>query len=131
MVTFREAAEAYIRDREATRKNAKHVQQWRNTMKTYAYPVIGHMQVRDINTEMIVRILQPIWMKKAETARRIHGRIKAILDAEAVLGVVSLAGAWMAKMNLAAAVTTARRRPCAVHKAAGGSIRGMRTCLNG
>jgi integrase len=85
-VTFREAAEAYINDREPTWNNRKHVQQWRNTMQTYAYPMIGHMPVRDVNTEMIVRILQPIWMKKAETARRVRGRIKAILDAEAVLG---------------------------------------------
>jgi hypothetical protein len=60
--------------------------QWRTTMVTYAYPIIGHVEVRDIDTEMIVRILQPIWMKKAETARRVRGRIKAILDAEAVLG---------------------------------------------
>uniref|UniRef100_UPI0038B7F4AF phage integrase central domain-containing protein n=1 Tax=Paraburkholderia phytofirmans TaxID=261302 RepID=UPI0038B7F4AF len=35
---------------------------------------------------MIVRILQPIWTRKAETARRVRGRIKAILDAETVLG---------------------------------------------
>jgi hypothetical protein len=85
-VTFREAAEAYIRDRESTWKNPKHAQQWRNTIATYAYPVIGRVDVRDIDTEMIVRVLQPIWSKKAETARRVRGRIKAILDAEAVLG---------------------------------------------
>lgn len=84
--TFRLAADAYIEDRKATWKNAKHAQQWTNTMKTYAYPLMGDTDVRDIDTEMIVRILQPIWMKKAETARRVRGRIKAVLDAEAVLG---------------------------------------------
>lgn len=84
--TFRLAAEAYIEDRKATWKNAKHAQQWTNTMDTYAYPLLGDSDVCDIDTEMIVRILQPIWMKKAETARRVRGRIKAILDAEAVLG---------------------------------------------
>lgn len=84
--TFRLASEAYIEDRKATWKNAKHAQQWTNTMATYAYPFIGDSDVRDIDTEMIVRVLQPIWMKKAETARRVRGRIKAILDAEAVLG---------------------------------------------
>lgn len=57
-----------------------------NTLKTYAYPVIGDVRVRDIDTAMIVRILQPIWTKKAENARRVRGRIKAILDAETVLG---------------------------------------------
>ncbi|KWN60594.1 tyrosine-type recombinase/integrase [Burkholderia ubonensis] len=85
-VTFREAAEAFIRAREPEWRNRKHVQQWSNTLKMYAYPVIGDVRVRDIDTGMIVRILQPIWTKKAETARRVRGRIKAILDAETVLG---------------------------------------------
>ncbi|HDR9868711.1 TPA: site-specific integrase [Burkholderia cenocepacia] len=85
-VTFREAAEAFIRAREPEWRNRKHVQQWGNTLETYAYPVIGDVRVRDIDTAMIVRILQPIWTKKAETARRVRGRIKAILDAETVMG---------------------------------------------
>lgn len=85
-VTFREATEAFIRAHEPQWRNRKHVQQWGNTLKIYAYPVIGDVRVRDIDTAMIVRILQPIWTKKAETARRVRGRIKAILDAEAVLG---------------------------------------------
>ncbi|MDR8071003.1 tyrosine-type recombinase/integrase [Burkholderia cenocepacia] len=85
-VTFREATEAFIRAHEPQWRNNKHVQQWGNTLKTYAYPVIGEVRVRDIDTAMIVRILQPIWTKKAETARRVRGRIKAILDAETVLG---------------------------------------------
>ena len=85
-VTFREAAEAFIRVQEPQWRNLKHVQQWRNTLRKYAYPVIGEVRVRDIDTAMIVRILQPIWTKKAETARRVRGRIKAILDAETVLG---------------------------------------------
>ncbi|RKE40148.1 integrase [Paraburkholderia sp. BL23I1N1] len=85
-LTFREAAEAFVRVQEPHWRNGKHVQQWRNTLSTYAYPVIGEVRVRDIDTAMIVRILQPIWTKKAETARRVRGRIKAILDAETVLG---------------------------------------------
>ncbi|MFM0619268.1 integrase arm-type DNA-binding domain-containing protein [Paraburkholderia nemoris] len=85
-VTFREAAETFIRAQEPQWRNRKHVQQWGNTLRTYAYPVIGEVRVRDIDTAMIVRILQPIWTKKAETARRVRGRIKAILDAETVLG---------------------------------------------
>lgn len=86
MVTFRETAEQFIADREPTWNNKKHAQQWKNTLTTYAYPVIGDVPVGDVTTEMIVRIVQPIWLKKAETARRIRGRIKAILDAAAVLG---------------------------------------------
>jgi integrase len=86
IVTFREAATRYIAARDATWSNRKHAKQWTSTMQTYAYPVIGDVPVSDITTEMIVRIIQPIWTKKGETARRVRGRIKAILDAEAVLG---------------------------------------------
>lgn len=85
-MAFHEETEAFIRVHEPQWRNRKHVQQWSNTLKTYAYPVIGDVRVRDIDTALIVRILQPIWTKKAETARRVRGRIKAILDAETVLG---------------------------------------------
>ncbi|CAG9247809.1 hypothetical protein BDI4_210061 [Burkholderia diffusa] len=72
-VTFREATEAFICAHGAQWRNRKHVQKWGNTLKTYAYPVIGDVRVRDIDTAMIVRILQLIWTKKAETARRVRG----------------------------------------------------------
>ena len=85
-VSFKSAADAYVTSREASWKSSKHVKQWRATLETYAYPIIGHRDVRDIDTELIVRVLQPIWAKKGETARRLRGRIKAILDAETVLG---------------------------------------------
>ncbi|TDV04958.1 integrase [Paraburkholderia caballeronis] len=84
--TFRDAADAFISARESGWNNPKHRQQWRNTLELYAYPTIGDVLVCDIDTPMIVRILQPIWLKKAETARRVRGRIKAILDAEESLG---------------------------------------------
>ncbi|CAB3810596.1 hypothetical protein LMG27177_07321 [Paraburkholderia fynbosensis] len=58
-LTFREAAEAFIRAQEPHWRNGKHVQQWRNTLITYACPVIGDVRVRGIDTAMIVRILQP------------------------------------------------------------------------
>jgi integrase len=66
-VTFREAAEAFISARESEWRNRKHVQQWGNALKRYAYPVVGGVRARDIDTAMIVRILQPIWTKKVET----------------------------------------------------------------
>ncbi|VVE34079.1 tyrosine-type recombinase/integrase [Pandoraea commovens] len=84
--TFREAATEFIQDRSGTWKNAKHAQQWTNTLVTYAYPIIGDMDVRDVDTSAVLRILQPIWTKKTETAQRVRGRIKAVLDAEAVRG---------------------------------------------
>ncbi|WP_104657853.1 tyrosine-type recombinase/integrase [Ralstonia insidiosa] len=83
---FRQAAADYIASQREGWKNAKHAQQWENTLETYAYPVIGDTDVRDIDTAMIVRVLQPIWMKKAETASRVRGRIECVLDAAKVLG---------------------------------------------
>lgn len=85
-LTFKQAAADYIESHRAGWKNAKHAQQWENTLATYAYPTIGAKDVGDIDTAMIVRILQPIWSKKAETASRVRGRIESILDAAKALG---------------------------------------------
>ncbi|MEX3972211.1 tyrosine-type recombinase/integrase [Paraburkholderia caribensis] len=85
-LTFKQAAADFIEAHKAGWKNRKHAQQWENTLSTYAYPVIGTKDVSEIDTAMIVRILQPIWSKKAETASRVRGRIESILDAAKALG---------------------------------------------
>lgn len=79
-VTFKDAATTYIAAHEHGWKNAKHVQQWRNTLETYAYPVIGNMHVKDIDLAHMLRILEPIWTTKTETAHRVRGRIESVLD---------------------------------------------------
>jgi len=80
LITFSEAAKAYIAVKESEWKNAKHGDQWRNTLATYAEPVIGNVFVRDIDQSHILRVLEPIWMEKTETAKRVQGRIENILD---------------------------------------------------
>ena len=80
-ITFDMVAADYIAANRDHWKNAKHAQQWTNTLATYASPVIGHLPPSKITTEHIVQILQPIWSTKAETARRIRNRLEAILDA--------------------------------------------------
>lgn len=84
--TFRDAAADFIERHKGSWKNAKHAQQWENTLSTYAHPVIGKTDVREVDTSAVVRILQPIWQKKPETASRVRGRIEAILDAEKAIG---------------------------------------------
>jgi len=82
-VTFKQAAESYIRAQEhgeATWTNQKHAQQWSSTLATYAYPVIGNLPVQTIERADVIRVLEPIWTTKAETARRVRGRIEAIFD---------------------------------------------------
>lgn len=77
---FDKAAEAFIREHESTWRNVKHVQQWRNTLATYASPHFGTVPVSDIDQAMVLRALSPIWKKKTETASRLRGRIEQILD---------------------------------------------------
>lgn len=79
-LTFEQAAQKYIEAHEKGWKNAKHGQQWRNTLKTYAYPLIGPVLVRDIGTPQVKAVLEPIWHTKAETATRVRNRIELVLD---------------------------------------------------
>lgn len=84
--TFRDAAGDYLASYEGTWRNAKHRQQWHNTLRDYVYPTIGHMAVKDVGTQHILRILEPIWATKSETASRLRGRMENILDAAKVKG---------------------------------------------
>ncbi|WP_154731558.1 tyrosine-type recombinase/integrase, partial [Burkholderia pseudomallei] len=83
---FSDAAVDYIERQKPNWKNAKHAQQWLNTLTTYVFPTIGDVHVRDIDTPMMVKILQPIWSTKRETAARVRGRVESILDSEKALG---------------------------------------------
>lgn len=78
--TFEQTAKAYMAAHEAGWKNAKHGQQWRNTLETYAYPVIGSILVGDVKLTHVMQILEPIWTTKTETASRLRGRIENVLD---------------------------------------------------
>lgn len=80
-ITFKTVAADYIAVHRAGWKNAKHVQQWENTLATYAEPIIGHLPTYAVTTEHLLEILQPIWAEKTETANRVRNRIELILDA--------------------------------------------------
>jgi integrase len=84
--TFRDMAEEFIGRNEAGWRNAKHRQQWRNTLQTYVYPQLGELAVGAIDTGLVVQVLDPIWAEKPETASRVRGRIEAVLDAATVRG---------------------------------------------
>jgi integrase len=79
-VTFTGAADRYIAAHQAGWRNAKHAAQWTNTLRTYATPVLGFLPVQSIDTGLILKVLEPIWTKKPETASRVRGRIASILD---------------------------------------------------
>lgn len=77
--TFRECAEKYIVNHEKGWANAKHRQQWRNTLAEYAYPVFGDTEVADIGIPEVMQVIEPLWFTKTETASRLRGRIENIL----------------------------------------------------
>ena len=85
-ITFSEAAAAYIAAMEAEWTNDKHASQWRNTLATYADPVMGKIFVREIEQSHVMRVLEPIWLSKTETATRLRGRIENVLDWARVRG---------------------------------------------
>jgi integrase len=79
-MTFDQCAAAYIDAHRSSWKNAKHADQWKNTLTTYASPIIGALPVADVDTDLIVKVLSPIWGIRTETATRVRGRIESILD---------------------------------------------------
>jgi integrase len=79
-VTFKWCSEQFIDAHKSGWKNAKHADQWTNTLATYANPVIGLLVVDQIDTAHIMKVLEPIWASKAETASRLRGRIESVLD---------------------------------------------------
>lgn len=60
-------------------KNKKHGQQWINTVTEYAIPIIGSLQLNEIQPRHIADVLRPIWLSKAETASRLKQRLHAIM----------------------------------------------------
>ena len=86
-VTFKQAAADYIAAHRASWKNAKHAQQWENTLATYALPIIGHLPPADVTTTHVMEILRPIWATKTETASRVRNRIELVLDAAKAQGL--------------------------------------------
>jgi len=84
--SFKKTAIEFIEARQHEWKNAKHRDQWHNTLRTYAWPVLGDMAVADIALPNVLAVLQPIWIDKTETANRVRGRIEVVLDYATVQG---------------------------------------------
>jgi len=79
-LTFKEIAEACIAAKAPEWKNAKHSQQWNNSLEAYAFPILGELPISDVTTDLILKALEPIWITKAETASRVRQRIETIWD---------------------------------------------------
>jgi integrase len=78
-VTFRQCAEGFIRDNEASWSNAKHRLEWERSLAKYAFPVLGSLPVAAIDTPLVLRVLKSIWQQTPKTASKVRGRIENIL----------------------------------------------------
>jgi integrase len=85
-VTFKECAESFIKSHRSGWRNAIHASQWENTLRAYAYPHIGSLPVQAIDTSLVLKVLEPIWTEKPETASRLRGRIENIIGWAKVRG---------------------------------------------
>ena len=79
-MTFAQCGSLYITSHKTAWRNRKHIAQWEATLKTYAYPLMGNLPVAAVDTSLVMKVLQPIWSVKPETASRLRGRLEAILN---------------------------------------------------
>jgi integrase len=80
VMTFDQCVDAYLGAHSESWTNSKHRQQWRNTLTTYAGPVVGALNVAHIETGHVLKVLEPIWKTKTETASRLRGRMESVLS---------------------------------------------------
>jgi integrase len=96
-------------------RNAKHVAQWRSTLETYAAP-LWQMPLDEVGVEDVLSCLEPIWGSKNETARRVRGRIEAVLESARVRGLRNdpNPASWNGQLKH----VLGKKRPAAKHFAA-------------
>ncbi len=85
-ITFADAVEKYHAAKLSEFKNEKHRKQWRSTLDRYATPVLGPKLVSEITVQDVLRVLEPIWHGKTETASRLRGRVESVLSWATVAG---------------------------------------------
>ncbi|WP_092867718.1 tyrosine-type recombinase/integrase [Hyphomicrobium facile] len=85
--TFREAFQGYFSEKKQSLSNAKHIAQWESTMEAYVFAKIGDMSVEEIGSQDISAIIDSIWHDKPETASRVLGRIREVLDFSIAYGL--------------------------------------------
>ena len=85
-MTFKKVSLEYIEANRAGWKSAKHLGQWQSSLDTYAYPIIGETPVGEIDTAMVLEVVNPLWLTKTETAKRLRSRIELVLSYAKVKG---------------------------------------------
>ncbi len=117
-MTFDEAAKQFIKANKSGWKNAKHADQWQNTLDTYASPVFGKRPVSEVDLRLVLEVLEPIWETKTETATRVRGRIENVLDWATVKGYRDGANPARWKGHLEHLMKSRKEMAAAGHKTA-------------
>jgi integrase len=77
--TFNDAVQRVYALHEPSWRNKKHAAQFRTTLEQYVSPVCGKKKVSDVTSQDVMTALMPIWIDKAETARRVKQRIGVVM----------------------------------------------------
>jgi integrase len=80
VMTFDEAASAFLAEREGLWRNERHRRQWYSTLRDYVSPTIGQLAVNQVETKHVTAVLDPLWFSRPETGSRVRGRIESVLD---------------------------------------------------
>lgn len=79
-ISFEACGKGFVESHKSGWKNAKHAAQWTSTLEAYVYPAIGALPVQDVDTGLVLKVLERIWSIKPETATRVRGRVESVLD---------------------------------------------------
>jgi integrase len=91
VMTFQQCAEQYVEAHKGSWSSQRHVQQWQNSLAQYAYPVLADLPIVEIDgnskgTDLVMRVIEPLWSRKTTTASHLRGRIENIIDWATVRG---------------------------------------------
>ena len=88
-LTFQESALKLIDAKRPSWKDGKQAEQWQRSLEAYAFPMIGKFPVGAVDTNLVLKVLEPLWQSKGPTAGRVRERIEAVLDAAKARGQLS------------------------------------------
>ncbi len=79
-MTFRQVAERVHANETANSRTEKAAKVWMSPVTTYALPEIGDRTIASITPADLLAILEPIWLEKYPTAKKLHQRFAKIFD---------------------------------------------------
>jgi integrase len=88
-LTFEQAARQVHAELKPGWRNGKHADQWINTLRDYAFPIIGKRRLADLAARDFADVLRPIWLTKPETAGRVKQRCQAVMKWSWAHGLVT------------------------------------------